>query len=66
MITGEDPILQIKILRIVCYSCSDRTDLDVFAQVLQCDEWAILCREGQSSNHATDVPSIVPCERIFI
>lgn len=66
MITGEDPILQIKILRIVCHSGSDRTDLDVFAQVLQCDEWAILCREGQSSNHATDVPSIVPRKRIFI
>lgn len=63
MITEEDPVWQIKILS---HSGSNRTDLNVFAQVLHCDKWAILSCEGQSSNHATDVPSLIPRKRIFI
>lgn len=61
--TKEGPILQIKIL---CHDGRARTDLYVFAQILHCDKWAILCREGQSSNSTADVPSLVPHKWIFI
>lgn len=66
MITEEDPIQQLQILRILSHSGSNRTYLNVVAQVLHCDKWAILSREGQSANHATDVPSLIPRKRIFI